>query len=62
MPGVPKFYGLWKNKGVFNLLFEFIPGENLSKIYTKLSSKEKFQILKQFSIILENIHKKETNT
>jgi len=58
MSGVPKFYGLWKNKGVFNLLFEFIPGDNLSKIYNKLSSKEKFQILRQFSIILDNIHKK----
>jgi serine/threonine protein kinase len=60
MEGIPKFYGLWKDlkKDCFSLLFEFIPGQNLSNCYKTLSSKQKFEVLLQFTCILEQIHKK----
>jgi serine/threonine protein kinase len=60
MEGIPKFYGLYKDKakGCFCLLFEFIPGHNLSNVYKNFNSKQKLEILYQFTIILEQIHKK----
>ena len=53
---IPKFYGLWKSKNRYNLVFEFISGKTLKDKYKDLDDKQKLQVLLQLSKILEIIH------
>jgi len=54
---VPKFYGIWKRKRNFHLVFEFINGKPLSERYKDLSVKQKLEVIYQLSNILCTIHK-----
>ena len=55
---IPKFYGIMKRKGHYNLIFEFIPGNTLKDIYPQLTYLQKLNILISLCTILENFHKK----
>jgi serine/threonine protein kinase len=53
---IPKFYGLWINKGRYCLVFEFISGTTLKQKYKDLNDRQKLEVLLQLSKILEIIH------
>jgi serine/threonine protein kinase len=53
---IPKFYGLWKRKGRYSLVFEFINGQTLTVKYKEFNDKQKLEVLLQLSKILEIIH------
>lgn len=53
---IPKLYGLWKNRGNFNLIFEFCQGKNLKEAYPKLNEMQKLDICLQLSDTLIAIH------
>lgn len=53
---IPIFYGIWKNKGKFNLIFEYCPGKNLKEAYLYLNENQKFSICLQLSEVLQIIH------
>jgi len=57
-PDIPKFYGLWKKKKHYNLIFEFIDGQNLKDIYDQKEKKEKLSIIYEICTILEKFHEK----
>ncbi len=53
---IPLFYGIWKNLGKYNLIFEFCPGKNLKDAYHFLNDKQKFSVCLQLSELLQTIH------
>ena len=55
---IPKFYGIMKRKGHYNLIFEYISGHSLKDIYPNLTYLQKLNILIALCKILENFHKK----
>ena len=55
---IPKFYGIMKRKGHYNLIFEYISGHSLKDIYPNLTYLQKLNILISLCNILENFHKK----
>lgn len=57
-PRFPKFYGLWKNKNHFHLIFEFIKGPTLKDAYENMTKKEKLSVIAQLCQILYEIHQK----
>jgi serine/threonine-protein kinase len=57
-PRFPKFYGLWKNKNYFHLIFEFIKGPTLKEAYETMTKKEKLSVIVQLCQILYEIHQK----
>lgn len=54
---LPKFYGVWKCKNNFNLVFEFINGPTLKNMIG-LDEKAKLTIVHDICEILEEIHAK----
>ena len=57
-PRFPKFYGLWKNKNYYHLIFEFIKGPTLKDVYETMTKKEKLSVVAQLCQILFDIHQK----
>lgn len=55
---LPKFYGIWKNKNHFHLIFEFIHGPTLKEVYKSMSKTEKLNVILQLAEILAIMHKK----
>lgn len=55
---VPQFFGVWKNKDFYHLVFEFINGSNLRDIYTQLDYESKLSITRDICGILDQFHKK----
>jgi serine/threonine protein kinase len=55
---LPKFYGVWKNKKHYHLVFEFIKGPTLKAMYTEINKKEKLTIAHDMCEILEALHAK----
>lgn len=55
-PKIPKFLGIMKRKGKYNLIIEFIPGETLKKIANTLTKEEKLHIIYELCEILEDFH------
>lgn len=53
---VPKFFGVYKRKNKFFLIFEFIQGKTLKEIYSSLNYKQKLDIIYNLSKILISIH------
>lgn len=57
-PCIPKFYGIWKNKGLYHLIFEFVEGKSLKNAYEKMDKRTKLEILRDILLILKDFHKK----
>jgi len=55
---IPMFYGIWKKKKYYHLVFEFIAGENLKDVYHEKIKKEKLLIVLELCHILEQFHQK----
>lgn len=55
---IPKFIGIMKKKGKYNLISEFINGSNLKETYKKMSYKEKIKVMCDLCEIIEKIHSK----
>lgn len=57
-PNVPKFYGVWKDKYYFCLIFDFVKGVTLKKWILKANPtyKEKVSIIIQLVDIIETTH------
>ena len=58
IPGVPKFYGIFKKKGNYHLLFEFVCGKTLKEIYPLMNYDQKLITLYKLSALLESLHSK----
>ena len=56
IPGVPKFYGIFKRKGNYHLLFEYVCGKTLSEIYPSMNYAQKLITLYKLSALLETLH------
>jgi serine/threonine-protein kinase len=57
-PKIPKFYGVWKNKNSYHLLFEFIDGKNWRDTYSGMKRRDKLQILSGVCDVLDDFHSK----
>jgi hypothetical protein len=58
-PFVPKFYGLWKKQVYkYHIIFEYVDGNDLRKIYDKLDRHTKLEIIRDVCEILEQLHLK----
>lgn len=55
---IPKFFGIWKKKKHYHLVFEFIAGENLKDVYHEKIKKEKLLIILELCHILDQFHQK----
>lgn len=57
-PNIPKFHGIWKNKGFYHLVFEFINGKSFKNCYVDMDKKTKLEIFRDLCEILKEIHSK----
>lgn len=57
-PKIPKFYGVWKNKNNYHLLFEFIDGKNWRDNFSSMKKRDKLQILSGICDVLDDFHSK----
>jgi non-specific serine/threonine protein kinase len=57
-PSIPKFYGIYKKKGFYHLIFEFIEGKSLKNAYADMDKQTKLQVLRDSLVILKDFHTK----
>ena len=57
-PNIPTFFGVWKNKNHYHLVFEFIEGKSWRYCYDSMDKKTKLEILCDLCSILEDLHAK----
>jgi len=53
---IPKFFGLWESKKRFHLIFEFIDGPNLKKVYMDFPEKTRLMFMSDVCDVLSTMH------
>jgi mitogen-activated protein kinase kinase kinase len=57
--GIPKFYGLWKKKNLYHLVFEYVDGIPLNNsLYSELTKQQKVIMIKEICETLQPLHEK----